>query len=128
MLILSLTCSYEGWNAPNKICSANESSLNAPTNSTISLIIIFGPPITLYFMGRSGNSLVSVTSTFTMSLSMANLCAIAAAEGQCGQVMGTKTWMRPGDLTSVRICLVLSERSVLPFETFMTASINVCSS
>jgi len=94
MLILSLTGNGgRGWNAPNKTCSANKSSLKAPTNSTVSLIIIFGTPITLYFIAKSGNSLLSIMSAFTRSLSIANLCATAAAAGQCGQVKVTNTWM-----------------------------------
>ncbi len=56
-------------------------------------MMILGTPITLYFMDKSGNSPLSMTSAFISSHSTANLCATAAAAGQWGQVKLTKTWI-----------------------------------
>src|SRR6266566_3591247 len=71
-------------------CSPNCDSGMLPTNSTVSLITVFGTPRMAYRSARCGNSFTSTTSATIRGFSIAILWANLATGGQYGQVGVTK--------------------------------------
>jgi hypothetical protein len=89
---------------------------SAPTNSVVSLMTIFGTPLTAYRRARSGNSVASITSPVTCSDSTDNWWASLAAAGQYGHVGVVKTLMLTSSVSEARNSRVASDKSVAPFD------------
>ena len=92
----SLVCFSNAW----RMAVMKSSSGTAPVNSAVSLMTVFGTPMTRYRWASSGNSSTSTTVALMCGFAMANAWAARATRGQWGQVGVTNTWIWTGVSTS----------------------------
>ena len=86
---------------------------------------ILGTLLTINRRDRSGNSVASITSAVTRSLSIAIWWANLAAGGQYGQPGVVKTLMFTSSVSEAKNSSVSSERPVSPFDISTKSAIKV---